>query len=690
MDLAALQHSVFLQALGSAILNSLWQCFLLWLIYETISVSYRSASAKFKNNLGTLLLFVSFGWFVSSFLFKFFNKQHLASPVAIAKGFSPDAPYTVHADSGFNTFLSYASASLPYLSVAYIFLLFFLMSRLFAAYRYVYYISNKRLINPTKELQLFAFKAARNIGITKKISVWISHHIDVPATIGFVKPVILIPLASINNLSCQQLEAIILHELAHIKRNDYITNLIISVIETVLFFNPFTALLANSIKRERENCCDDFVLQYRYDPHSYASALLRLEESRMRKLKLAIGAVSGKNQLLSRIKRITNSPVVSRQFYYGQKLIALILVTACICSVAWLSPKEKKSVITKLVVKENKSVHLKITSTNKIQLGSEVIMPGKQIEDVPETGIKPQSSKHDRLTFHVADAENLSQNNSSDEDDVDEKTDDADLLQLENTQSPEVENIQSPEVINAKEPLFFADEKNLKLPSFIYFKNFLFENMNLNIDLSKAEVDKLNKNLKEAYKQVNAVEWNNIQNEIRRNFSNMKLNKLIKKQRDVWQSQTAKSDGNIMSMAEPKNNAKEFIQPRVKKEIFLRELIQNSMNAARGLNNDDNSKLQQALKTIQQQVEKNTARKYYFSYSNNTVADNDDDPKSQCDQKSHAPVICKESRHRSISAIQSHGGVSNDKKILQFSFYKNDEKSNPENIIRVELNNVPD
>ena len=62
MDIAALQHSVLLQALGSAILNSLWQCFILWLIYETISVSYKTASARFKNNLGTLLLFCSFAW----------------------------------------------------------------------------------------------------------------------------------------------------------------------------------------------------------------------------------------------------------------------------------------------------------------------------------------------------------------------------------------------------------------------------------------------------------------------------------------------------------------------------------------------------------------------------------------------------------------------------------------------------
>src|ERR1017187_10398 len=130
MDFVALQHSVFLQALGSAILNSLWQCFILWLIYETISVSYKSASARFKNNLGTLLLFSSFAWFLTSFISKVFSQQHIASIDAIPAGFAMESQPGVHAVSGFRAFLSYASSSLPYLSVAYIFLLFLLMSRL--------------------------------------------------------------------------------------------------------------------------------------------------------------------------------------------------------------------------------------------------------------------------------------------------------------------------------------------------------------------------------------------------------------------------------------------------------------------------------------------------------------------------------------------------------------------------------
>ncbi|MEO8764697.1 MAG: M56 family metallopeptidase, partial [Ginsengibacter sp.] len=383
MDFAALQHSVFLQSLGSAILNSLWQCFLLWIIYETVSVSYKAASAKFKNNLATLLLFFSFAWFLTSFVSKILLQHHIAFPPVIPGGMALESKVGNHAVWGISEFLTYVSASLPYLSVAYIFLLFFLIYRLFAAYRYVYFISNKRLMSPTGELQFFASGVAAEIGITKKIGVWISHHIDVPATIGFFKPVILIPLASINNLSAQQLEAIILHELAHIKRNDYIANLVISVIETILFFNPFVVLLSNIIKRERENCCDDFVLQYRYDPHSYASALLRLEQSRISRLKLAIGAVSGKKQLLSRIKRITNSQVVSRQFNYGQKIMALLLVTAIICSVAWLTPEEKKSATQKALAKSNPVSTANAKPAGKPQVAADVAVAGRSILNLP-------------------------------------------------------------------------------------------------------------------------------------------------------------------------------------------------------------------------------------------------------------------------------------------------------------------
>lgn len=681
MDFAALQHSVFLQALGSAILSSLWQCFILWLIYETISVSYKSASARFKNNLGTLLLFFSFAWFLTSFVSKIFNQQNVASVAAIPTGLAVESQSGVHTISGLSIFLSYASASLPYLSVAYIFLLFFLTSRLFAAYRYVYFISNKRLITPTGELQLFASKVACDIGITKKISVWISHHIDVPATIGFIKPVILIPLASINNLSGHQLEAIILHELAHIKRNDYFTNLIISAIETILFFNPFVVLLSNIIKRERENCCDDFVLQYRYDPHSYASALLRLEQSRMSKLKLAIGAVSGKKQLLSRIKRITNNQVVSRQFNYGQKMIALLLVTFIICSVAWLSPEEKKSVSAKAQAKEIKPVPLPKKSADKAQQPVEAMTIGKQIENLPAIILKHAFPKNDPVILDKTDDGNLSQD-TPDEDDQNKDNDNPDFLKAENN----IRALTLPAQL--AQPRFFLDAKNLKLSPLINVQNFLSQNMNLNIDFSKVDMGKLNENLKQAYQQINTVDWKKVQNEINKSFSKMKPDRLSQKEEEAFYNEKAKTLSKLNVIYAQQQNYSKAILEQVKKEVSFHD----SLHAAEvKLWNTDKIKIQETNKKRQREYERNNNRDsyYYYNYANNTaVADNDEEPKAEeCVQTNETPSnSCKKTFRILIKRVPGRTGVLNEKKHLQFSFYKDDEKSTGENVISVQVN----
>ena len=337
MDLTALQHSPFLQSLGWAIANSLWQAAALWVAYLLISGTYKGASAKFKNNLSTILLSASFIWFCITFFFKYFTIEN--SGTYTVQFYETN---NISATYNWDQFLNKLAAGLPYLSSAYLLLLVFLSFRLINVYSFTRFIKSNGIQKPGTEWKLFTEKVALHMGITRKIKLWVSHHIDVPATIGFIKPVILIPLASVNRLSADQLEAIILHELSHIKRNDYLINLFISIIETILFFNPFVVLLARIIKRERENCCDDFVIQYQYDRHAYASALLSLEQFRNVNLRLAIGATSGKKQLLLRVKRIMeiNS---NANFNYGQKLAALLLITGVICSVAWLSPQGNES-----------------------------------------------------------------------------------------------------------------------------------------------------------------------------------------------------------------------------------------------------------------------------------------------------------------------------------------------------------
>ena len=342
MNLSALQHSALLQSLGWAIANSLWQALSLWIVYQFIQFAYKNSSSRFKNNVSTLLLFSVFIWFALTFLHKYIVLQSGTTVNSFSQ--AGDEYLSLATTFNWSSIIEKVLSALPFLSIGYLFLLVTLSIRLINSYVHIYYIRKDGLIKPPAQWRLFAEKVSLHMGMSKKICLWFSENVDVPATVGFLKPFILIPLASINQLTPEQLEAVILHELSHIRRNDYLINLFISIIETILFFNPFVVLLSSIIKRERENCCDDFVIQYQYDRHSYASALLSLEQTRTKNIRLSQAATSGKKQLLGRIQRIMEVSN-SNNINYGQKLLALLFITALISSIAWLSPEKKVKII---------------------------------------------------------------------------------------------------------------------------------------------------------------------------------------------------------------------------------------------------------------------------------------------------------------------------------------------------------
>ncbi|RZL30056.1 MAG: peptidase M56, partial [Pedobacter sp.] len=177
--------------------------------------------------------------------------------------------------------------------------------------------------------------------IKKPISFYLSEKVNVPLVIGFFKPVILFPVALATQLDQKQVEAILIHELSHIRRNDYLLNLFKTFIETLLFFNPFVWLTTKLIQIEREHACDDLVVELTETPLTYAHALLKLEILKEQSPALAMAA-TGKNQhLYQRIKRIT--AMKTNYINVKQQVIILALTIATVFSVAWINPtKEAK------------------------------------------------------------------------------------------------------------------------------------------------------------------------------------------------------------------------------------------------------------------------------------------------------------------------------------------------------------
>jgi beta-lactamase regulating signal transducer with metallopeptidase domain len=162
------------------------------------------------------------------------------------------------------------------------------------------------------QLQPMLHELADRLHIRAKVKLRRPIRFDVPAVIGAFRPVILLPAALLNDLSPQQVEAILAHELAHIRRHDYLVNLIQSAIETLLFYHPATWWISAQIRQERENCCDDLASQTCGDTLLYAQALAHLEASRAAKVHLA-PAITGGGRLPDRIRRVLGLPPMMRR-----------------------------------------------------------------------------------------------------------------------------------------------------------------------------------------------------------------------------------------------------------------------------------------------------------------------------------------------------------------------------------------
>lgn len=171
--------------------------------------------------------------------------------------------------------------------------------------------------------QLFAAQCQR-LRITSQVRLALSTRISTPVSLGTCKPLILLPLSSVTGLHPDQLEAILLHELAHIKRHDYLVNIVQTWLETLFFYHPAIWWLGREIRQLRELCCDDVVLQSQH-PLLYAQALHRLEA--LRHHPLTLSARGG--QLMQRIRRLLGQPQqATPRCLTG--LLSLALVTALI------------------------------------------------------------------------------------------------------------------------------------------------------------------------------------------------------------------------------------------------------------------------------------------------------------------------------------------------------------------------
>jgi len=144
--------------------------------------------------------------------------------------------------------------------------------------------------------------------------------------IGNLKPVILVPIGLLTALSAEEVEAILIHELAHIKRRDYLVNVLQSLMEIVFFFNPAVLWVSKLIKTERENCCDDLALAQNNNKVNYIRALVSCEEYQSSVPAYAMAFPGGRSTLLDRVKRLASNRNHSLNMFEKTMLAVCLVV----------------------------------------------------------------------------------------------------------------------------------------------------------------------------------------------------------------------------------------------------------------------------------------------------------------------------------------------------------------------------
>lgn len=299
------------------LLHSVWQAALLWLVYV---IADKCLQEKFTPLQKKNLLFTSVA--VQCVLFIFTCCIYYNSP---ALGL-----WTAMNNAGFNSIFSAALVErfTPWLFTVY----FVIITAKLIKSVYEWQRFKKQfktgLVKPPVDLKLFTTAQQFHFGIKRKVQLWLSSTVTVPLTFGFLKPVIVLPVALVNQLSLQQAETLILHELAHIKANDFLLNWFLIIAETVFFFNPFIISLCKKIRLEREKYCDITVTAFNYPPLLYAETLLKAQTVKQLQPgpaeQYGVAAVHRSQQLLTRIRFFINP---ANQLQHQKRKILLPLVS---------------------------------------------------------------------------------------------------------------------------------------------------------------------------------------------------------------------------------------------------------------------------------------------------------------------------------------------------------------------------
>ncbi len=306
----------FSYSLFLSLIHSTWQAALLVCLYSIVNVFIKRTNPVIKRNMLFLFLVIQILTTISTLIFYYSGSSFF------------DVAYFVNTMNDLLIVQPTIAIIAPWLTIVYFVVITFKTTQLIVQWGKFKYIGRSAWIKPPIDLKLFCIVKANEFGIQKKVILWYSNAIHTPLTFGFLKPVILLPVALVNNLSMAETESLIIHELSHIKSNDYFFNWLLIISETVFFFNPFILIIINRIRLEREKNCDASVLQFNYSAISYAETLLKAARFKTTAAPFFLAAAFKNAQLIKRVRFFTEEN--NLRFYKKNYRAVAFLPVVCL------------------------------------------------------------------------------------------------------------------------------------------------------------------------------------------------------------------------------------------------------------------------------------------------------------------------------------------------------------------------
>jgi len=339
MTTAVSIFNTWLHALGWMLVHSLWQGGVLALLaWVVIKLTVQRAAIHYRVLLWSFVVFI----IACTCTFVGYASQavHVAGaivarlPAADAAGnyTQLQVPFLIRSVTVF------VSANAPLLVCCWFPFCCYRVVKCLGGYLHVQHLCRQQVLGVSEQWNERFTRLAVQMGVTKKVKLLESALMQVPVSIGFLKPVVLVPLGMLCSIPSEQAEAVLLHELAHIRRHDYLINLLQLAAEAVFFFNPGLLWLGRQLREKREYCCDDVVMAYTDDKAHYLQALVYFSSFTLNRSDVAMGLRGSSGQLYRRISRMLSCGVPVRPVRIKAVAFATmcaVLLFAIICVAMW-------------------------------------------------------------------------------------------------------------------------------------------------------------------------------------------------------------------------------------------------------------------------------------------------------------------------------------------------------------------